>query len=234
MAEHKNMLGGGLEDEKMNRLFQNTASKYKGSADVGTEPIEDNPHDAPPSGQHPVGPMNGNLMGWTKMLEAMDIIIASITEAGENPDIGSMSADSTDTSGFSDNDNDIMEKLNKLFTPILVMQGFENNISSQVQEAVEQADVLTEKNIIQFDDATRMAQLISVCAILLQQKKNTENYQMYAKASAVRNQAKINMQKEEYDAAKALAQKYLVMVSTTNNSPVARDAATSLLPQTQH
>ena len=96
------------------------------------------------------------------------------------------------------------------------------------------ASVLTEQNIISFDNATRMAQLISKCAILLQQQKNTEQYRMYAKAAAIRNKMKLEMQKTEYDNAKALAQKYLVMVSTKNSSPIARDAANALLPETQH
>ena len=93
---------------------------------------------------------------------------------------------------------------------------------------------LTEKTMISFDDPDRMAQLQSVCALLIAQKKNTENWQLYKKAAAVKNQSKLNIQKEEYEAAKNLAQRYLIKVSTTNNSAVARDAAKELLPQTQH
>ena len=44
---------------------------------------------------------------------------------------------------------------------------------------------------------------------------------------------KLEIQKDEYDEAKELAQKYLVNVATSNNSSVARNAAQSLLPQTQ-
>ena len=57
---------------------------------------------------------------------------------------------------------------------------------------------------------------------------------MYRKAAEVRNNMKLNIQKQEYEAAKALAQKFLVKVSTTNNSSVARQAANELLPETQH
>jgi hypothetical protein len=91
-----------------------------------------------------------------------------------------------------------------------------------------------EKNIIKFDDETRMAQLIAVCALLIARKKNSEKYQTYQKAATIKNKMKLEIQKDEYDAAKTLAQKYLVNVSTTNNSSVARDAANKLLPETQH
>ncbi len=235
MANHKNQLGHGLEDEKLNKHLQSVLGKYPDSADVSGMPIDDNPRDAPPSGQHPDGPMKGPLMNWTQLLEAMDQVSAGIDAINNgNPDIESQPIE-VDTSAQTPDEKVILDKLNKIFTPILVMQGFENDINAQkIQESYEQAGCLTERNIIQFDDATRMAQLISTCAILLQQAKNTEKYQLYAKAAAIRNQMKLDMQKEEYEAAKALAQKYLVMVSTTNNSPIARDAATSLLPQTQH
>lgn len=233
MSQHKNELGQGTDQGKMDSHLKKTLDQYKGSADVGIEPVEDISHDAPPSGQHPVGPMKGKLMNWTEIKEAMEIIMESIESMVENPDLA-MEPVEPDTSGSDGIEKQVLDELNKIFTPILVMQGFENGIAGQVQEAAEQANCLTERNIIQFDDQTRMAQLISTCAILLQKAKNTEQYNIYAKAAATRNQMKIEMQKAEYDAAKALAQKYLVMVSTTNNSPVARDAATALLPQTQH
>ena len=79
-----------------------------------------------------------------------------------------------------------------------------------------------------------MAQLIAICARLIQKQKNTENYQLFAKAHKIKKQADLNMQKDEYDAAKKLAQDYLKKVSVENNSPVARDAANALLPATQH
>lgn len=235
MADQKNFPGPGTDGEKMNKHFQSLLGKYPNSADIGTEPIHDNPHNAPTSGQHPEGPMKGHLMTWTQMLEAMEIILESMNEmVGGDVSMEPITDEPSPAEGSPDKEKELLDKLNRIFTPILVMQGYENDIAQKVQESCQEAEVFSERNIIQFDDATRMAQLISTCAILLQQQKNTQNYQLYAKASAIRNQTKINMQKEEYDAAKALAQKYLVMVSTSNNSPVARDAATSLLPETQH
>ena len=134
----------------------------------------------------------------------------------------------------SDNNKDLLEELNQIFTPILVMQSLEGNMADKINEAFSEASVLMEKNIIKFDDETRMAQLISICALLIARKKNSEKYQAYQKAATIKNKMKIEIQKDEYDEAKALAQKYLVNVSTTNNSSVARDAANNLLPETQH
>jgi hypothetical protein len=99
---------------------------------------------------------------------------------------------------------------------------------------MESADVLTERSIIQFDDETRMAQLIAVCAKIIAKQKDTEAWQMYKKAAVLKKKAGLEIQKQEYNDAKTLAQKYLVSVSTTNPSSVVRDAATDLLPQTQH
>lgn len=243
MAQHKPMPTTGTEEEKINNHYQSLLKNYLKASSQGKMHINSsNPHEAPPTAGHQgTGPMKGHLMNWTQMLEAMDAVSDAIQNPPEESDMSNESIEeptsddvSVGASGSPDNEQAILDKLNKIFTPILVMQGYEKDISGQIQESFEQANVLTERNIIQFDDATRMSQLIATCAILLQQQKNTENYQAYAKATNIRNQAKINMQKEEYDAAKALAQKYLVMVSTSNNSPVARDAATSLLPETQH
>ena len=128
----------------------------------------------------------------------------------------------------------LLKELNTLFTPVLVMQSYEKDIASKTNADIAESGILTERNMINFDDETRMAQLIAVCAKLIAKQKNTEAWQMYEKAARLKKQSALNIQKEEYDAAKDLAQKYLVMVSTTNVNSVARDAATDLLPQTQH
>ena len=170
-----------------------------------------------------------------KILESMEQIATTICEMQENPDIMDSEMPSEPTGGTGGGDEDLLNSLNQIFTPILVMQGFEGDVSSKIQEAFSEAtSVLLEKNIIQFDNSTKMAQLISVCALLIAQQKNTQEYQMYRKAAEVRNNMKLNIQKQEYEAAKALAQKFLVKVSTTNNSSVARQAANELLPETQH
>ena len=181
---------------------------------------------------NPTGFMHGPLMNWTQILESLDEVSTSIMNQDSN--VMDQRPENQQIDSSEDMEKKLLDKLNEIFTPILIMQGFENDIPQKIQEAMETASVLTERNIIQFDDATRMSQLIAACAILLQQAKNTEKYQAYQKAAEIRNKMKLDMQKEEYDNAKALAQKYLVMVSTTNNSSIARNAATSLLPETQH
>lgn len=227
----------GVDDNKMNSHYQSLLKHN--SQDEGGEgnDVQDNPHDKPTNGQNPTGPMKGKLMNWTKMLEAMDELSNSVDEQISSDDgISSMNIEepSAETDTNNGDDDDLLNQLDQIFTPILIMQGFEGDISDQIKEAYSEASVLTERTMISFDDSARMAQLISVCALLLSRKKNSEKYRMYAKAAEMKNKMKLEIQKEEYAEAKALAQKYLVKVSTTNNSSVARGAARDLLPETQH
>lgn len=165
--------------------------------------------------------------------EAMDAIQDGIDTSSDN--INNQNIEDSNMNDINeDSEKELLDQLNQIFTPILVMQKYEGDMSDKIQETLSEASVLTEQNIIKFDDATRMAQLISTCALLIARQKNSEKYQMYQKAATIRNKMKLDIQKEEYNAAKELAQKFLVKVSTTNNSSVARDAATDLLPETQH
>lgn len=134
------------------------------------------------------------------------------------------------------NYEELVEELNRLYTPILISQNMEKEISHEVSNEIMNSnpdDEYTERNIISFDDPARMSQLIATCALLIARKKNTPNWQKFAQASQAKKESKIDIQKEEYNFAKILAEKYLVKVSTSNNSSVARDAATGLLPHTQ-
>lgn len=172
--------------------------------------------------------MNKETMTIEQMVESINKILEDCAEYSP------MNQCVNDIPTATVDDTDLMDELNKIFTPVLVNQKFEKDISDRNNEALSEAGVLTERNIIAFDDETRMSQLISVCALLLAKKKNTEKWQLFHKAALLKKQAKIDIQKEEYTDAKTLAQKYLVNVATTNNSAVARDAANDLLPQTQH
>lgn len=165
--------------------------------------------------------------------EAMDAIQDGINASSDDINNQNIENSNTDEIG-EDSEKELLDQLNQIFTPILVMQKYEGDMSDKIQESLSEASVLTEQNLIKWDDATRMAQLISTCALLIARQKNTEKYQMYQKAATIRNKMKLDIQKDEYEAAKDLAQKFLVKVSTTNNSSVARDAATDLLPETQH
>lgn len=129
------------------------------------------------------------------------------------------------------NQEQLVDELNKIFTPVLIMQNYETDKTDQIKEALSEASLLTEKNIIQFDNETKMAQLIATCALLIARAKNTSDYQKFIQASRDKKQAKIDIQTAEYNDAKALAQKYLVNVSTKNGSAVARRLATELLPE---
>lgn len=230
------MLGNikATDEEKMNNRYKSLLNSSLDSAKTSGSDFKDNPHNSPASGGGYTGPMKSKLMTWTSLLENMDEIAASAAElsADVSPMDTELPADPSD--GGDNMEKDILDELNQIFTPVLVMQDFEGEIADKIQEAYAEASVLTERNILKFDDETRMAQLISVCAKLLQKHKNTPAYQTYEKAARLRNQMALQMQNEEYEAAKALAQKYLVKVSTSNNSSVARDAANKLLPETQH
>ena len=224
-----------VDDDKMNSHFKKLLSQYKNTIDSDGEDVKDIPHNTPPTtGTTPTGPMKGNLMNWTQMLESMDDVSNSIDNIN-NPNIEDAPIEEPAPVPVATIDeDDLLNELNQIFTPILVMQGFEGDIADQINEAFSEASILMEKNIISFDNKTRMAQLISICALLIAKQKNSEKFQMYKKAAVIKNKMKLDIQKDEYDAAQALAQKFLVKVSTTNNSSVARNAANELLPETQH
>ena len=183
------------------------------------------------------------MHSYKEALEKMDEVKEDIQKEDDNDildepidDPDEVEGPDSDVSPTEDtaSEDGLLDELNQIFTPILVMQGFETDVSDKIQEAVSESSVLLEKNIITFDSASRMAQLISVCALLIAKQKNTEQYQMFAKACEIRNKMKLDIQKTEYVKAKALAQKFLVKVSTTNNSSIARKAADELLPETNH
>lgn len=236
MAEHVPENWAGTDDGKMNSHYQKLLNDYKKSMDSAGHDVIDIPHMSPPKGDGDSGVMHTGLMSFTQMLES----ITMIAENCDNPPCPESGDDlenvpvTEPTAPVSSDNTDLLDELNQIFTPILVMQNFEGDMPGKIQEALSEASVLMERNIIQFDDATRMAQLIAVCSLLIAKKKNTPEYQMYQKAAVIRNKMKLDIQRKEYDEAKALAQQFLVKVSTTNNSSIARDAATSLLPETQH
>ena len=232
MGFEKSGTRGVPSDKKIDRKYDDLLDQAIDSADADGEDVKEISHDSPGGkSSTPNGVMHSGLMTWTTMLEEMDEIQAS---ADKGSDDDTAIDDQPIDANSEIDDKEILDELNKLFTPVLVSQNFENEISQKVNNEISEAGVLTERNIISFDDETRMAQLINVCAKLIAKKKNTNSWQMFQKAAAIKKQASINIQKEEYDLAKTLAQKYLIMVSTTNNSSVARDAANDLLPQTQH
>lgn len=212
-------------DAAVNKKMKDLLDDYVDSAAADGEDVLDIPHRKVVSGT------SEGLMKSVKdftVLEAMEAILEHLG----SEDCMDCSVD--DEPSDVVNDDSLLEELNKLFTPILINQQFEKDISDQTNAEISNADALNERSIIVFDDEARMSQLISTCALLLAKKKNTEKWKIFQNAAAIKKQSKIDIQKEEYNDAKALAQKYLVKIATTSNSSVARDAANNLLPQTQH
>jgi hypothetical protein len=233
----------GTDNEKMNKQMNSLLANNKKSSQENGPDVKPLPNIKPPTdGINKDSVMKSPLMGFTKMLEAMDDISNSINNAladnGPQPsnDLLDQPVNDEPSSGMglgNINEDELLNQLNQIFTPILVMQSIEGDISDQIQEACSEDNVLLERNILKFDDETRMAQLRSTCALLIARQKNTQQYQMYKKASEVRNQMKLNIQKEEYANAEALAQKFLVKVSTSGNNSTVRKAAQNLLPTSQ-
>ena len=191
------------------------------------KPVKQIDHAKPPSGKNHD---DEGLMTFTQMLENMAAIHNGIDYASTE----NMLDNPVDDQSLGSNDDELLDRLNQIFTPILVMQNFTGDLSDRIQEACSEANALFgERNVINFDDSTRMAQLISVCALLIAQQQRTQQYQMYKQAAELRNKMKLEIQKQHYEAAKTLATKFLVKVSTTTTGP-ARDAAKDLLPATQH
>ena len=127
-------------------------------------------------------------------------------------------------------DDQLLNDLNTIFTPILIMQSLEGDITEKVQEGLSEDNILTERNCLKFDNSARMAQLLSTCALLISRQKNSPKWQMFKKASEMLKSTKMEIQREEAASAQALAQRYLVKVSTSSNSSIARKAASDLLP----
>lgn len=221
------------DDEKINKKYKSLNDIAKKSSQEHGEQVKDLPKHAPTKGSGSyTSPFCTDMMNWSEMADVLSKIKSNIESLMEDVmeapmDIGAEAND-------GDIENKVIEQLNTLFTPVLVMQSFETQINDQIKESFEQANVLTERNIIKFDDQTRMSQLISTAAILLNKERQTPEYKAYEQATMIKNKSKIEMTKKDYDEAKSIVQKYLVKVSTTNNSADARNAATDLLPETQH
>lgn len=229
MAFKDSMVGCVPSDEQINNHYKSLLDEYLDTMKSSGEDVKEIAHDKPASdGQGYEGPMKGTLMDWTQMLEAMDVVSANMDAPIEN-DI-----DTAPVEGPEVNEEELLNELDKLYTPVLVSQSFEKDIADKTNAAMAESGLLTERNIISFDDESRMAQLISVCARLIAKQKNSQAWQMYERAAMIKKQSNMQIQKEEYDQAKDLAQKFLVKVSTSSNSSVARDAAQALMPQTQH
>lgn len=202
-----------VDENKINKHYSDLLKDYVDSANASGEDVKEIAHKSP---------------AFNKIMEAFEVISSYI----ENGD-GNIMNDETEHEECNC-EKDLIDELNKIFTPVLVMQNYEKEISDKTQSEMESAKVLNERTIIKFDDESRMSQLIAVCAKLIAKQKNTKAWQMFKQAADLKKKAGLELQKEEYEEAKELAQKYLIDVSSTNPSSVARQAALELLPQTRH
>lgn len=120
-------------------------------------------------------------------------------------------------------EEELFAQLNKIFLPVVRMQ--------DAEEPVQESTVVMEKNIFRLDDASKVAQLLSLCAMLIARAKDTEAYKTYIRASEERRNAKIDIQNAEASEARALAAKYLNTLSANNDDEGARAVGVSLLKE---
>lgn len=214
-----------VDENKMNKKMEDLLNQQIDTAKSDGEDVKEIPNKNPNNGTSKCSMFNGKMMDFTTIMEALQLI-ESCVDCEESE----IDQPIDTTTGYDE--KEVMEELNKLFTPVLVMQNYENDIADNAVAELESAKVLTERTIIKFDDDTRMAQLIAICAKLIAKNKNTKSWQLFKQASSLKKKASLDLQKEEYNTAKILAQKYLVKVSSENPSSVARQAALELLPKT--
>lgn len=226
-----------VEEDKINNHYQQLLAQQKKANEPHPSVMKEQPHVAPNNaGRKPEGPFGTGIMKMSDIisyLEAIDNELQDMAAAKED-DLMSAPAGMPPVESSGSNE-DLLEIMNKICTPMLVMQGYENEIGDKIQDdLVESTGTFTEQNVIKFDDQTRMSQLIAIAAKAIARKKNTEKWRTYAEAEKIATRTALEIQKEEYDEAKALVTQYLVKVSTTNASSVARKAANDLLPATNY
>lgn len=146
-----------------------------------------------------------------------------ISDIGEDNDLNDIKV-----SEDGDNYDDLINELNRLYTPVLVTQELEGGLKDNINEACSEDNILLERNIIKFDDDAKFAQLVSIAALLINRKKDSKEYQSFAKASAIRKEMKIRMQKNDHDEAVKLAKQYLSKIADSSNSSLIRKAADNL------
>lgn len=159
----------------------------------------------------------------TALISLMENYESSLSEDDEIMDVKSLALNTPD-----DND-DLIDQLNKIYTPILITQELENSVSEQIIEECSNANVLLERNIIKFDTDTRFAQLVSVCALLIARKKNSEEYKVFKESAKTKKQMKLRIQKMEHAAATDLAKKYLNKISNDSTVSSLRKSAEELI-----
>lgn len=123
----------------------------------------------------------------------------------------------------------VMQSLEQIYTPILIAQSFQTGeTKDQIQEHVSNLGLLTESNMIKFDNETKLAQLKSVCALLLSREEKSEKFKAFVKSYQLTKKLKMEIMKEKESEATELARQYLQKLSSGSNEQ-AGQAATELL-----
>lgn len=249
MPDHHNRIYDAPSNEQINNRLKKDSDKVKETMKYHTKGVQDQPHHSVPNdGISKDSILTGSSFtkDFTDIMESLndlwDVFQEMELEVINAEDTIDVEDDIPDAPSMGNvgvvnppvNQEELFAKLNKIFTPILIMSDAEDEASSSIKESFNKAGLLTERNTIKFDSRARLDQLVSICAILLQQAKNTPEYQAYVKGHKLRKRAKLRMQEIEGQNARDLAQKFLVNVSSVNPSEAARRAATNLLPETQH
>ena len=86
----------------------------------------------------------------------------------------------------------VMQSLEQIYTPILIAQSFQTEeTKDQIQENVSNLGLLTESNMMKFDNETKLAQLQSVCALLLSRQEQSEKFKAFVKSYQLTKKLKI-------------------------------------------
>lgn len=160
-----------------------------------------------------------------QFLEDLDNAIQGIKNYSPNQDINSENLE-TNTSNVDPSD---LSEMNRLYTPVLVRRKIEQDIATDTKLNLAESGQFNERSTVLFDNTANYDQLVNVAARVIAKRKNSPSWEAFTKASEAKKQADLNIQEENQEEAKSLANEYLVMASKSNSSSAARDAAMDLL-----
>ena len=159
---------------------------------------------------------------------------SSSSDDSEPADMEVEDDDSDESGDYGLDSNDVnidgdMDELKQMYTPILIMNNFNESDAQQMQESMSNARVLTEANMLKFEPDTQAKQLISVTALLIARSKKSEKYDAFVKAYKLVKKLKAEILREEESSAKELARKFLQDTIDSNSNEDATASAQKLI-----
>lgn len=159
---------------------------------------------------------------------------SSSSDDSEPADMEVEDDDSDESGDYGLDSNDVnidgvMDELKQMYTPILIMNNFNESDAQQMQESMSNARVLTEANMLKFEPDTQAKQLISVTALLIARSKKSEKYDAFVKAYKLVKKLKAEILREEESSAKELARKFLQETIDSNSNEDATASAQKLI-----